>query len=104
MKFIIYQIKEIENIESKFSFRPWRIINTIFSFDNYNKVYENDLNNWDVNETNDITILDIIYSIFNGRHPEDYKGHSISVSDIIEINNKFYFCDSFGWKDITKFI
>lgn len=104
MKFTIYQIKEIESIESKFSFRPWRIVSTIFSFDNYNKVYENDLNNWDVNETDDIIMLDIIYSIFNERHPEDYNGHSISVSDIIEINNRFYFCDSFGWKDITKLI
>lgn len=104
MKFTIYQIKEIENINSKFLFKPWRIVNRIFSFDNYNNIYENDLNNWDVAETDDINMLEIIYSIFNGRHPEDYTGRSISVSDIVELNNKFYFCDSFGWKDITNFI
>ena len=39
--------------------------------------------------------------MLNINHPINYKGHSLSVSDICEIDNKYYFCDSFGWKEIN---
>jgi hypothetical protein len=29
-----------------------------------------------------------------------YKGDSISIGHIIKINDTFYYCDSFGWKEI----
>ena len=33
--------------------------------------------------------------------PEDYTGHSMSVSDIIETpDGTLWFCDSFGWEKI----
>lgn len=49
--------------------------------------------------------LDDIYRELNiGVKPEDYKGHSLSVSDVCEIikenESKFYYCDSFGWVEI----
>jgi hypothetical protein len=34
---------------------------------------------------------------FNLDHPSDYKSSSLSVSDIISIDDKYLFCDSIGW-------
>lgn len=54
----------------------------------------------------DKTDLDEIYHIFNMKCPEDFYGHSLSVSDIVEISvdpskeSEFYFCDSIGFKRV----
>lgn len=50
--------------------------------------------------------LEDVYYIFNQRHPEDFRGHSLSVSDVVEVSNcstvvdGFYFCDSFGFRKV----
>lgn len=54
--------------------------------------------------------LDWLYSLFNRRFPvclfeeetpEDFTGHSMSVSDIVETpDRKLWFCDSMGWREI----
>ncbi|MDO5390323.1 MAG: YodL domain-containing protein [Eubacteriales bacterium] len=50
--------------------------------------------------------LDTIYEHFNIDRPEDFKGHSLSVSDIVVMNRegevKAYFVDSFGFADVTE--
>lgn len=33
--------------------------------------------------------------------PKGYKGHSLSVSDLVQMDGKTLFCDSFGFKDVT---
>lgn len=53
----------------------------------------------------DVNTLDDIFTVLNiGAKPDNYKGYSLSVSDIVEIvkddKSKFYFCDSFGWVEI----
>lgn len=49
----------------------------------------------------DNTDLDYIFYIGNnGDLQKHFKMRSISVSDIIEINGKKYFVDSFGFKEI----
>ena len=48
--------------------------------------------------------------MFNYTHPEDFKGHSLSVSDIVILTNsdsirKMYYCDLYGWSEISdKFL
>ena len=43
-----------------------------------------------------------VYTFCNiGQKPNGYKGHSLSVSDIVLIDGKYMFCDSFGFKDVT---
>ena len=48
--------------------------------------------------------LEDVYRKFNVDKPDSFKGHSMSVSDIIEvvesdeIESGFYFCDSIGFK------
>lgn len=40
-------------------------------------------------------------SIFDEETPEDFTGHSMSVSDIVETpDGKLWFCDSVGWHEV----
>ena len=48
--------------------------------------------------------LEAVYLLCNTDHPVGYNGHSMSVSDVVELENgKCYFCDSFGFKEIEDF-
>jgi len=64
----------------------------------YDRVYDGKL---------DCNSLETIYEKFNIDHPADYKGRSLSVSDVVEIresdtlNPGFYFVDSIGFKLIS---
>ena len=49
----------------------------------------------------DFDALEHIYRVFNLDHPLGYKGRSISVSDIVEMDGKYYFCSNFGWKEVN---
>ena len=44
--------------------------------------------------------LEDIYYIFNVHHPEDYRGRSLSVSDVVKTPDGYFYCDSFGWKKL----
>lgn len=47
-------------------------------------------------------ILEKLYIMFNVNHPSDYRGRSLSVSDLVALEDTgTYFCDSFGWKQIN---
>lgn len=63
--------------------------------ENYRVVYDGQL------ETND---LDAIYEKFNLDHPAGYEGHSLSMSDVIELydgdGSTFHYVDRFGFKEI----
>lgn len=43
---------------------------------------------------------DQLYMKFQGEKPEGYTGHSISMSDVVEIDGKYYYCDSYGWEEV----
>src|SRR5690606_25198468 len=47
-------------------------------------------------------VLEGIFHNFNVTRPVDFKGYSMSVCDIVEINNRFYYTDSFGFEDVTE--
>ena len=67
--------------------------------DNYDQVYTGALF---AGET-----LDSIYERFNLHHPDDFRGHSLSVSDVIVIHkdnrDQAYYVDSFGFKQVPEF-
>ncbi|MFW5962546.1 MAG: YodL domain-containing protein [bacterium] len=48
----------------------------------------------------DIDILSTMFNIFNIKHPDNYQARSLSVSDIVSIDNNFYHCQAGGWKKI----
>lgn len=51
--------------------------------------------------------LEDVYRKFNIDRPADFRGHSLSVSDVVEvtgcpdIKDGFYFCDSIGFKHVA---
>lgn len=62
---------------------------------NYETVYEGEL------ETND---LESIFAKFNTEHPNGFKGHSLSISDVVELydesGSEFYYVDRVGFQKI----
>lgn len=70
----------------------------------YQKVYEGDFDNLvsgpDFRHLPKEEMLDIIFEALNIYHPEDYRARSLSVSDIILIEDEYWFCDSFGWEKL----
>ena len=68
--------------------------------ENYDLVYSGSLD-----EFEDSNKLEAIYTKFNLDRPESFKGHSISVSDIIVMNNEANYVDSYGFVDVSdKFL
>lgn len=55
----------------------------------------------ELSETDTTQALNDMFRIFNVRQPRDFKGRSLSVSDIVEIKGKFYYCDSADWKEVN---
>ena len=51
--------------------------------------------------------LESLYAMFNIKRPEDFKGHSLSVSDVIILRDgaskTAHFVDSFGFKELPDF-
>lgn len=94
----IYQLKDGEETRYK---RFERLANQPepVSITDYNLVYEGSLS---PNDT-----LDSLYEKFNLSHPEDFTGHSLSVSDVIVIEQdgqqQAYFVDRFGFQSVPDF-
>jgi len=70
---------------------------------------------WDINKCYEVvyimkeeniddiyTYLEKLFEIFNIAHPEDYHNRSMSVSDIIQIDDRYFFCASVGFIEINK--
>jgi len=96
--YVIYQVR----VESDFAFMRWEWVkNHNWSFKPYRSVW-----NGTEEAKDDYDLLNRLFEIFNLNHPEGYRAHSMSVSDVVRIddgnNIKYYYCDSFGWVDITE--
>lgn len=63
----------------------------------YDKIYEKEIS---------CDNLEEIYQKFNMDLPSDFKGHSLSVSDVVEVTESdkiedgFYFCDNIGFQKV----
>ena len=75
--------------------------NIMPKLEDYKLVYEGELD--DDNQVSEIYDLDTIYERFQGVKPEGYKGTSISVSDVVFIYGKYFYCDSCGWEEVVFF-
>ena len=99
--YVIYQAK----IKEPFTFLGWEMANkhANWSFVPYRSVW-----NGTEEARDDMDLVNYLWEVFNERHPVGYRARSLSVSDIIRVENmetneiKYYYCDDFGWKDITK--
>ena len=74
------------------------------SYDNYDAVYSGQLSGAD----NLTKTLDDIYMKFNVERPQDFTGHSLSVSDIVALRQNgvvsCHYVDSIGFANVPSFI
>ena len=102
MKYQILQIKDFTNCDYIFDDYD-RAVKRGFDLSHYEVVYEGtvDQDPEDINEYADIeNILEELFITFNVNHPVDYKGHSLSVSDIICLDGAYYYVDRLGYKKL----
>ena len=70
----------------------------------YDAIYTDGLADYGDNKTN----LDMIYQRFNVDHPADFKGHSLSVSDIVALKQNgvvsCHYVDSIGFRELPNFL
>ena len=98
MKLQILQLKSTPELRN-YMFTSMSLLeklNLKVDLNNYNEVYGDDL--YSSIFSKNIDILEEIYKKFNiGQKPESYKGHSLSVSDIVVLDGVNYYVDSFGF-------
>ncbi len=98
MKLQILQLKSTPELRN-YMFTSMSLLeklNLKVDLNNYNEVYVDDL--YSSIFSKNIDILEEIYQKFNmGQKPESYKGHSLSVSDIVVLDGVNYYVDSFGF-------
>ena len=98
MKYTIFQIKNPTNSREeemfmKYAFRGLDRIDNV-DLNRYEKVYEGNIEM----TGSDFKILEELFTMFNINRPKDYNGRSMSTSDIVLLNNNYYYCDRVGWK------
>lgn len=113
-KYGIYQLKpnpELDSLRFEGTESLKRMGITKDNFDaikpeNYTLLYMGELSELQ-KETQGAT-LEAIFEKFNLDHPEDFRGHSLSVSDIVVLHqngqNTAHFVDSFGYTEIPDFL
>lgn len=111
---ISYKIKQIDITNPKtadalkVAFMPFEIASNKANIKDlmkteYETVYEStlDTKNYIIDAHN---ILEELFRIFNIDHPADFKGHSLSVSDIVILNingkTSSWYCNDMGWTEI----
>ena len=94
MKLKILQLKNTR----EYGFMPYDFAKEWgFKLSDYDTVYEENIDS--------DTSLDELYIKFQHENPDcpaDFKGHSLSTSDIIELDGHKYYCDSFDWQEIEE--
>ena len=100
--FSIYQLKRGDETRD-FRFEPYdRLAATGHTAEqtNYDLIYTAELAPG--------TSLEDIYTRFNIDHPKDFKGHSLSVSDVVVLNQNgqdtAHYVDSSGYRQVPEFL
>ena len=100
--FSIYQLKDGDGMRD-YHFEPYDRLQAAglsVKAANYNLIYAAELTPG--------TSLEDIYTRFNIDHPKDFKGHSLSVSDIVVLHQNgedtAHYVDSFGYKEVPEFL
>jgi len=100
-QYSIYQLKRSDNLHGiRFESYEYLQKNGInCDIRNYDLVYSGDMK---PNET-----LEGLFYKFNMEHPEDFKGHSLSVSDVVVVKelgkSTAQYVDSIGFKQLDSF-
>lgn len=102
--FEIYQIRRVDETRDV-RFEPYeRLLKAGLKpdFKIYDKMYEADISMLSGKSTGEK--LESAFYVFNQERPEDFKGHSLSVSDVVVLDDTAYYVDSVGFKPLKDFI
>ena len=98
----IYQLKHGDETRD-LRFEPYdrlQVTGNVVDKANYELIYSAELTPG--------TSLEDIYTRFNIDHPKDFKGHSLSVSDVVVLHQNgqdtAHYVDSFGYKNVPEFL
>lgn len=106
--YYLFQLKEESDKARELRFMSMKDLNQsgqTIDGKNYSLVYQGKLNpeNQSTGE-----ILESLYELFNLYHPDDFRGHSLSVSDVIVLRkdgrDQAYYVDAFGFKQVPEFL
>ena len=104
--FLIYQIRRVGELDA------YRFMNYDYlqskgvtpERGGYDAIYTGGFMDYGNARTN----LDMIYQRFNVDHPADFKGHSLSVSDIVALKQNgvvsCHYVDSIGFRELPNFL
>lgn len=100
MSYEIWQLKDVpENRPIQFADYAFASLYRLTE-SRYDKVYEAPV-------TTETNTLDKLYTKFNIDHPADFMGHSLSISDIVVLNDHGkrtgWYCDSYGFREVAGF-
>lgn len=101
--FEIYQLKSGDDMHG-LRFMPYDFITKNGGkpdFNNYDKVYEGNAADLSGNLGEK---LESLFEKFNLYRPEDFKGHSLSVSDVVVLEDKACYVDVVGFRYLEDFI
>lgn len=98
-----YCIKQIEDIgNTPYAFRSWDCAKEQFDHKDYKRVCNGEIECESVEDG-----LDQLFAYYNGdtsytsiEEHKRSKMHSLSVSDVVVVDQKYYYCDSFGWVEV----
>ena len=93
MKYKIKQIKDVENCAYAFKRYAWA--ENVIDLNDYEVVYEGELDCPEMPNA-----LEELFEIFNNKRPKDFERRSMSISDVVEIDGKNYYCDFVGWVEL----
>ena len=100
-KYMLYQVKDGEQTRD-YRYTPYSLLEKwglTVNKDNYEQTY--------VHYLSEDATLENLYTWFNTDIPQDFKGHSMSVSDIVVLQRngeeKAYYCDSAGFVEVPEF-
>lgn len=102
----IYQLKDGEKYHG-IRFEPYHMIEAIginLNKTDYDLVYEGKIS--EIKGKSIDEKLENIYSKFNRYEtmPETFMGHSLSISDVVEIGETAYYVDDIGFKKLSPFL
>ena len=99
-KYSIFQVKDDAANSRYVKFSSLDMVQSMgitLSLDMYENVYDGEIEEREDAEAT----LNAIYMFLNiGKRPEDYRGHSLSMSDIILIDGHYYYVDDYGFTEI----
>ncbi len=84
------------------AFLPLSVVGTV-DLRHYHEVYASTLALPAGASSTDATMLEQLFYIFNMEHPANYHAHSMSVGDVVMLDDsRLYFCDQFGFAALDE--